>query len=95
MVCATFDVLRAADNVLVFEPSEGHTASPQPAVALRLWVALEFVRAVVLSRVLVEKPVSAERDAANLVEVLVCCYSTNIRIHCIAASLRLSAAEAN
>ena len=95
MVCATFDVFRAADYVLVLGPSKNHTASPQPAVALKLWVVLEFVGAAVLSLILVKTPVSGERDAANFVEVVLCCYSTNIRIHCIATSLHLSAAEAN
>ena len=94
MVCATFDVLRAADNVLVFEPSKGHTASPQPAVALKLWVVVEFLGAAVLSQILVEAPVSGERDAANVAKVLVGFNATDLWIDKGAGSPYLCAAEA-
>ena len=45
MVLDTFDVLRATNDVLVFESSKTHTAPPQPAVALKLWVVIQLAGA--------------------------------------------------
>ena len=93
MVCATFDVLRAADNVLVFETSKGNTTPPQPAVTLKLWVVVEVLGAAVLSPILVEAPVSGERDAADFAKVLVGVNATNLGIDRSACSTYLCAAE--
>ena len=91
MVCVTFDVLRATDDVLVLEPSKVHTALPQPAVALKLWVVVEFLGAAVLSPVLAKITVCCERNAAIFAKVLFGLYATNVGTDTVARSFDLSA----
>ena len=95
MVLDTFDVLRATNDVLVFESSKTHTAPPQPAAALKLWMVVEFLGAAVLFPVPTKVPVCCERNAAKSAEILFRLYPTSLCMNRVASSSDLSAAHTN
>ena len=80
MFLVTFDVFRATNDVLVLEASKIDTAPPQPAIALKLGVVIEFPGASVLSQIIYKIPIGCKRLAAKFAEILFGHYPTNIGI---------------